>query len=233
MHSTLQRPSGFALSLVALGLAAFAASSAQAQTVYSQASIYPTGSGYASQNDTSIGGTGNFATTYDNFTLSAGSPISGATWEGRHFNPIVHGAVTGFTLTFYADSGGQPGVALATDFIPGNAGETLVNPDRQIYDYSATFAAPFAATGGTPYWLSVVPDLAYPPQWSWYMGAGGDGAAYQDFKGVRSPVNSDMAFSLTDAPIPAVPEASTTVSLGLLLALGMGGMVLARKRRKA
>jgi len=31
----------------------------------------------------------------------------------------------------------------------------------------------------------------------------------------------------------AVPEASTTVSLGLLLALGMGGLVAARKRRKA
>ena len=34
----------------------------------------------------------------------------------------------------------------------------------------------------------------------------------------------------TGAP---VPEASTTVSFGLLLALGMGGLVLAAKRRKA
>lgn len=32
---------------------------------------------------------------------------------------------------------------------------------------------------------------------------------------------------------PAVPEASTTVSLGLLLALGMGGLVVASKRKKA
>jgi len=31
---------------------------------------------------------------------------------------------------------------------------------------------------------------------------------------------------------PAVPEASTTVSLGLLLALGMGGLVVAAKRKK-
>ena len=30
----------------------------------------------------------------------------------------------------------------------------------------------------------------------------------------------------------AVPESSTTISLGLLLALGMGGVVVARKRRK-
>jgi len=31
---------------------------------------------------------------------------------------------------------------------------------------------------------------------------------------------------------PAVPEASTTVSLGLLLALGMGGLVVANRRKK-
>ena len=42
---------------------------------------------------------------------------------------------------------------------------------------------------------------------------------------------SDVAFSPI-AP-PAVPEASTTVSLGLLLALGVGGLAVARKRRKA
>ena len=35
---------------------------------------------------------------------------------------------------------------------------------------------------------------------------------------------------VTAAP---VPEGSTTVSLGLLLALGMGGLVVAGKRRKA
>ena len=34
-------------------------------------------------------------------------------------------------------------------------------------------------------------------------------------------------------PNAPVPESSTTVSLGLLLALGMGGMVAAKKRRKA
>ena len=34
------------------------------------------------------------------------------------------------------------------------------------------------------------------------------------------------------SPVPAVPEASTTVSLGLLLALGMGGMVVAARRRR-
>jgi sugar lactone lactonase YvrE len=40
----------------------------------------------------------------------------------------------------------------------------------------------------------------------------------------------DLAFG---PPPPAVPEASTTVSLGLLLALGTGGVVIASKRKKS
>ena len=32
---------------------------------------------------------------------------------------------------------------------------------------------------------------------------------------------------------PAVPEASTTVSLGLLLALGLGGVMVAKKRKQS
>lgn len=49
---------------------------------------------------------------------------------------------------------------------------------------------------------------------------------------VESNLNSPsyLAFGPT---APAVPEASTTVSLGLLLALGMGGIVLASRRKKS
>ena len=38
--------------------------------------------------------------------------------------------------------------------------------------------------------------------------------------------------SLTLAPAPAVPEASTMVSFGLLLALSLGGMIVAARRKK-
>ena len=39
--------------------------------------------------------------------------------------------------------------------------------------------------------------------------------------------------SLTLAAPPAVPEASTTVSFGLLLMLGLGGLVVAARRKRA
>ena len=48
----------------------------------------------------------------------------------------------------------------------------------------------------------------------------------------RNP-GSDLAFRADFGSAAPVPEASTTVSLGLLLALGVGGLVIAARRRKA
>ncbi len=42
-----------------------------------------------------------------------------------------------------------------------------------------------------------------------------------------------FAFSVSSVPPPAVPEASTTVSLGVMLALGGGGLALTSRKRKA
>ena len=46
----------------------------------------------ASQNDT--GGLGNFATSYDNFTLGSATAINQVQWVGGYFNPPVQGAIT-------------------------------------------------------------------------------------------------------------------------------------------
>ena len=47
------------------------------------------------------------------------------------------------------------------------------------------------------------------------------------------PLNGPAGLAFGPSSPAAVPEASTTVSLGLLLSLGLGGMVVAAKRRKA
>ena len=57
-----------------------------------------------------------------------------------------------------------------------------------------------------------------------------------DFEGVNTKTGQQLTVSdptLRFVTPPAVPEASTTVSLGLLLALGMGGVVVAARRKKA
>jgi len=177
---------------------------------------------FASQNDTS-GGNGSFATEYDNFTLGGDATVTGVSWRGLFFNPYEHGTITGFTLSFWADSGNAPGGLLASTFIPGIAGETLVS--GTMYDYSAT-VADFAASAGTQYWLSIVPDLGFPPQWGWTVGGGGDSLSYQKFFGTLTPNQSDMTFTLT-GKTASVPDSGVTL---LYSGLAMAALALVRRR---
>jgi hypothetical protein len=172
---------------------------------------------FASQNDTT-GGFGNFATAFDNFTLGGSYSLNSVQWVGSYFNPSTLAPITGFTVSFYADSGGAPGALLWTSGdVAGNAGETFIGFDlgnNPTYAYS--MGVSFAAAGGTTYWLSIVPDLGFPPQWGWETGVGGDGAAYQCFLGSCGAVSSDLAFALS------TPEPSSMVFLATgLVALGI------------
>ena len=47
--------------------------------------------GYYSQNDTSVGGAGNYATVYDNFTLASTDTILSVYWVGSYQSPAVAG----------------------------------------------------------------------------------------------------------------------------------------------
>jgi hypothetical protein len=199
------------LLVVALG---FAVTPASATLVYIQFSDY--NGAYSSQNDTNT--FGNFATAYDNFTLGGSYTISNVQWVGSYFNPSIQSPITGFTVSFYADNAGVPGALLySTGDVAGNAGETSVGFDNAgnpafVYGLSVSFAA----TGGTTYWLSIVPDLGFPPQWGWETGTGGDGAAYQCFFGSCGSVPNDLAFALN------TPEPSSMVFLTTgLVALGI------------
>jgi hypothetical protein len=199
------------LPLIVAGIAAVPASAAP---IYFQ----PTdlNGSYASQNDTNA--FGNFATAYDNFTLSGSYTISNVQWVGSYFNPSAQAPITGFTISFYADNAGIPGALLySTGDVGGNAGETSIgldNAGNPAYVYG--LGVSFAAAGGTTYWLSIVPDLGFPPQWGWETGTGGDGAAYQCFFGACGSVPNDLAFSLS------TPEPGTVVFLATgLVALGV------------
>ena len=76
-----------------------------------------TGNLYSSQNDTN--GFGNFATVYDNFTLTQTWDVESFHWVGGYFNPPAQGLITAWTLTFYNDNAGSPGNAIASGFFPG------------------------------------------------------------------------------------------------------------------
>ena len=195
------------------------AAPAFAATLYTQ-SFDQTGVANASQND--VGGLGNFASTYDDFTVSSGNyTINEVQWTGGYFNGNP-GSITGWTINVYFDNSGQPGTQQYTTHISGNGNETFLGNFGGTPSYSYDVSGlNFAELPGVKYWLSVVPDLTFPPQWGWETSAQGNGVQYQDFFGSRTQLNSDSAFTLIGT---SVPEPGTLVMLGTGV-LGLAGAI--------
>jgi len=196
---------------VASALALATLSNVGAVVLYNQP-FDGTGNAYSSQNDTT-GGLGNFATVYDNFALGGNSNVNNVMFTGEYFNPPAQGNITAFTISFYANNAGQPGGLLQSFNVPGTGNETFLGNFNGFpaYTYSVNLAGGFNALAGTTYWMSVVPDVGFPPQWGWSSGLNGDGVSYQDFFGNRSQLAADLAFTLNGNA--AVPDSGTTVVL--------------------
>jgi hypothetical protein len=202
--------------------AAPAALAAGATMLYSQP-FDGTGNGWASQNDTAD--LGNFVTVYDNFSLGTSSNINSVEFTGEYFNPPSQGPITAWTVTFWSDNAGQPGSSLYSQNISGTGNETFLGNFGDYPTYTYQLAVNFNAAAGTTYWVSVVPDLVFPPQWAWSTGTGGDGISYQDSFGSRSQNPDDLAFTL----VGTVPEPSSiAIITASLLSLG----VMGRSRRQ-
>lgn len=208
--------------MIGMGALALAGSAAASPVLFSQA--YDGGiEATASQND--VGNFGNFATSYDTFSLNSAATVTGVSVTGLYFNPGPPGAITGFTLGFYADNAGTPGSQLQSVYIAGNGGETA---DGSAFDYS--FATNFSAQAGTTYWLSVVPDMVFPPQWGWSTATSGPGDGYQAFFGNGGTTGNNYAFTLTGNAVTSVPEPAAWA----LMLVGFGGLgVGLRARRRA
>jgi PEP-CTERM motif len=168
---------------------------------------------YASQNDTAVFGM--FAQAWDNFTLASATSLTEVQWVGGYYNPQTQGPISSWFVGFYGNNAGQPGALLSSVTISGNGGETFLQNDSlgdPNYLYTATVN--FAAGAGTTYWLSVMPTIAFPPQWGWGTSSQGDGVAWQSYFGTGSQIPSDLAFSLYKTQQTGVPEPGSLMLLG-------------------
>ena len=191
-----------------------------AATVYNQPTDF--NGAFSSQNDTVSFGL--FAQSFDNFTLGSSTGLTQVDWVGSYFNPSTQGPITQWTLQIYSDNGGQPGTLLYQNQVAGTGNETFLQIDNvgdPTYSYSMNIN--FNAAAGTEYWLSVYPDLAFPPQWGWETATGGDGASWQCFQGSCGPLSNDLAFSLSGGTT-STPEPGTLVMLGSGI-LGLAGTI--------
>jgi len=190
--------------------------------LYQQASLFPNSTVLASQND--VGGLGNYATMYDDFVLPQNGIIDKVTWMGGWFNAPGIGSISSFTIGFRSDASGQPGSSVFSAEITGNGNQTLVGTSNfgvPTYSYNAAFA-PFDATAGTRYWISIVASTTsgLSPQWGWDSTLFG-GDSVQDFFGSRQPRSTDLTFALYNAPT-AVPEPGSLLlfASGIILIFG-------------
>jgi hypothetical protein len=183
-----------------------------------------TGNLVASQNDQSPGGFGNFATTYDNFTLTGTTDVESFHWVGGYFNPPSQGPIMSVTLTFYNDNAGTPGAPITTLTFSGTANETSLGTAGgfPIYSYSLDFGS-VDMNAGT-YWASIVPNINFPPEWGWAAGTGGDGKGYQCFFGSCGSTSTDFAFALDGTTPTPTPEPGTVLMMGTGI-LGLAGML--------
>ena len=178
--------------------------------------------GVASDNTFGFPGTGQFG--YLNGTSSLTQAMNGA--NGTQANTLQPGSL-------YTFSGA---VGYRSDFAPGGT-------NSQVRFPTLTFSL---LVGGTVVASNIIAPPATPPYgmfvpFSFTYNSTGSALAGQtlsvSISAAPQPGASNQGdftnLRLTAVPVPVVPEASTTVSLGLLLMLGLGGTVVARRRRKA
>ena len=145
-------------------------------------------------------------------TDASGWSVSGLNLQ-TSFSAAPPGGVT-YDVNFYADSGGTPGATAACSY-PGVAG-TL---DGTATALSISLPAPCDLAQGT-YWLSVVPNMTWPPQFYWSLGADATIGAPGQW---RNPADGYGSGCTAWSPLTACGFVETNYLFQVIGAVGGGG----------
>lgn len=182
------------------------AHSAMAEEFYRQDPVLSCG-GLSSQDARNPGGLGWFSEVADNFTALDDWNIDEVHfWGGYCVSEDQKGNTEGFTIRFYEDAGGMPGVRVYEEDVFSFTEEVYhVNGAGFAgYFYTLDLPAGFEAVAGGEYWISVVAILPRgggvdEPQWGWVAAQGlNPPPAHQWFfdPGNFQPQGNDVAYVL-------------------------------------
>lgn len=193
-----------------------------------------------------------YAFVVNNYTSSNGTafPVQDSVnFSSTQVNEVFADGFTQF-LSFQDLYGDPAGTVTAQDVVPSSlqsfssAGGGYTDPAHGALT-SATLTGTLVFPGFTPtntLALTVQTDAAgdtiqqsvFTPFSASLFGPASSGVAVGTFSLLNLGSGQGTQVTIDAVPVPAaVPEASTTVSLGLLLALGLGGLAIARRKRTA
>jgi uncharacterized protein (TIGR03437 family) len=154
---------------------------------------------------------------YDNFTLSATTTIQAVRWFGFYADSVtaannpVSPDTTTWDISFYGDNDGFPGSQLYDSMLSAASVTTTflgINMFNgvpvNVYQFDASLAGGFQATGGQQYWFSPfsIQSASFNPIMSWMHGTGGEGSTFQQMLNADGSISStftraqDRAFTL-------------------------------------
>ena len=168
-------------------------------------------------------------TAFDDFRLTENASIRRVEWFGS-YSARVHEPVVESTIAFWSDEASLPGQLLVSYRTQGSAFEQFVQSDTLFtaFHYGTDLGIPFAASANTKYWMSIQLSVAFPPQWFWRDGLGGDDRSALITGSVSdkpSPISHDRAFALFSSTPAPIPEPSSLI----LISTGVAGLILRRR----
>ncbi len=177
--------------------------------------MFPFGT-YTTQYSGGTAGPGTVTTSFTQTAFAGSTP----TFTVPTFNEFQNlNAAQDFTAAFNTDVTGNVATEndIFFDIYNANTGALVLDDGFQPSNLTSFFVPANTLMSGTAYFAQL--------NFSNRINA-------TDANNIGHDLGFDRVTTLNFTTAPAVPEASTTVSLGLLLALGVGGMVIAAKRKK-
>jgi hypothetical protein len=149
---------------------------------------------------------------WDQIETAPGAPISQVVFFG-----VAMGTPhRDFTINFYPDNGGMPGMLKAsyTGFITGEStGEFLF--DMEAFSYTYNLPASLVVDPGD--WISIIAGNVPGELWYWLTADGGDGCVWSVYIGEMCDMENDLAFCLIGGLGAQTPISPWALGLGIAL----------------